>query len=68
MKKFSFLLFFVISFSFAQKTEFKGTLLDKITNEPIVYANLSFLDSNLGISTKEDGTFLMYINKKYIKR
>lgn len=66
MKKFSFLLFFVISFSFAQKTEFKGTLLDKITNEPIVYANLSFLDSNLGISTKEDGTFLMYINKKYM--
>tara|TARA_R110002073_G_scaffold306012_5_gene475182 strand:- start:27551 stop:28435 length:885 start_codon:yes stop_codon:yes gene_type:complete len=66
MKKLTFLLFFLVSSLFAQKTEFKGRLLDKVTNEPIVYANLSFLDSNLGISTTEEGTFIMYINKKFL--
>lgn len=66
MKKLTFLLLFVVSTVFAQKTEFKGTLLDKETKKPVVYANLSFLDSNLGISTTEDGTFTMYINKKYL--
>lgn len=66
MKKLTLLLFFASSISFAQKTEFKGRLLDKGTNEPIIYANLSFLDSDLGISTTEEGSFTMYIDKRFL--
>ena len=66
MKKIIFIIFLITTSVFAQKTEFKGELLDKNTNEPLVYANLSFLDSNLGISTIEDGTFIMYIDKKFL--
>lgn len=66
MKKITCIIFLITTSIFAQKTEFKGKLLDKNTDEPIVYANLSFLDSNLGISTIEDGTFIMYIDKKFL--
>lgn len=62
-----FLVFFLVSIAaFAQKIEFAGKLLDKNTKEPVVYANLSFLDSEKGISSTEDGTFLMYIDKKLL--
>lgn len=66
MKKIAILFLCITSIAFAQKTEFKGKLLDKITNDPVIYANLSFLDSSLGISTTEEGTFTMYIDKKYM--
>ncbi|MFY0631481.1 MAG: hypothetical protein JXR05_13945 [Flavobacteriaceae bacterium] len=64
MKKLFFVFFLISSFVFAQKVEFTGKLLDKITNEPVVYANLSFLNSEKGVSTTEQGDFLMYINQK----
>ena len=67
MKKVTFIFLLTAASIFAQKIEFKGTLLDKITGEPIVYANLSFLDSERGISSREDGTFLMYISQKLLK-
>ena len=66
MKKITFIFLFFSTLIFAQNIEFKGKLLDNDTKEPIVYANLSFLDSNLGISTTEQGTFLMYIQEKYL--
>lgn len=66
MKKFTFAFLLITTSIVAQKIEFKGKLQDKETNEPVVYANLSFLESSLGISTAEDGAFLMYIDKKYL--
>ena len=64
MKKLFFGFFLISSFVVAQKIEFTGKLQDKITKEPVVYANLSFLDSEKGISTTEQGDFLMYIDQK----
>lgn len=65
MKKLAFLFFMMNVSVSAQRIEFKGKLLDGITKEPIVYANLSFLDSERGVSTTEEGTFLMYLDQKY---
>lgn len=60
------LLFFISSQVFSQKINFKGQLLDKETKQPIVYANISFLKSNIGISSTEKGTFNLEIEKKLI--
>jgi hypothetical protein len=62
-----FLLLFITGQVFSQQITFKGTLLDVKTKEPIVYANISFLQTTKGISTTEKGDFFMYINKKYLK-
>ncbi|MDB2384902.1 carboxypeptidase-like regulatory domain-containing protein [Polaribacter sp.] len=65
MKK---IIFFLLATSqvFCQQINFKGTLLDKETKEPIVYANISFLDSDKGISSKENGKFDLIIDKKFL--
>ena len=78
MKKITWLLIFVSSSLVAQNRTLKGTLLDKITNEPVVYANISFLNikkgfisslqstvapSKLGLNVTEVST---YINYKYV--
>ncbi len=61
------IFFLLISTSvFCQKITFKGTLLDKETKRPVVYANLSFFNSNKGISSNEDGTFSMNLPQKYL--
>lgn len=66
MKK-SIFLFFLISIQVVgQQTFFKGKLLDAKTKGPVVYANISFLETTKGISTTEEGTFAMYIDKKYM--
>ena len=61
------LLLFVCSQSFSQTINFKGKLLDKETNKPVVYANVSFLKSNRGISSLEDGTFNLEIDRNLLK-
>jgi hypothetical protein len=61
------LLLFVCSNLFSQTINFKGNLLDKETNKPVVYANISFLKSNTGISSLEDGTFNLEIDRKLLK-
>lgn len=48
---------------FGQRTLFKGKLADVTNKKPVVYANISFLDSDKGISSTENGTFEMYISK-----
>jgi hypothetical protein len=64
---FCILLFTVFSAN-AQKIIFEGTLLDAQTKEPVVYANISFLNSEKGISSNEDGTFRMYIDQKFLSQ
>ena len=65
MKKIFFLLF-VVTQVFSQQVSFRGTLLDAKTKTPVVYANISFLETTKGISTKENGSFSMYIHQKYM--
>jgi len=65
MKKIIILLFISLQVS-SQSINFKGKLLDKLTREPVVYANISFLKINTGISSLEDGTFSLEIDKKLL--
>ena len=63
MKK-TFWIFLLSSISLnAQRVIFKGKLLDVLTKKPVVYANISFLNSEKGISSNEDGSFAMYLDK-----
>ncbi len=63
-----FLAFLFITCSLnAQRITFEGKLLDAITKEPVVYANLSFLNTEKGISSNEDGSFSMYLDQKYLQ-
>ena len=66
MKKSIFLLFFITAQVFSQQVLFKGTLLDSKTKMPVVFANISFLETTKGISSTEKGSFKMYIHKKYM--
>jgi hypothetical protein len=66
MKKLIF-LFFVSLQIFSQKVQFKGKLLDKNTSEPIAYANISFLKTNLGISSQENGAYNLEMDKKLLQ-
>ncbi|TXD52065.1 MULTISPECIES: carboxypeptidase-like regulatory domain-containing protein [unclassified Polaribacter] len=66
MKNLLFFLF-ISTQLFSQKIEFKGKLVDSKTQEPVVYANISFLNSNKGISSNEGGIFSMNLNKKYLE-
>lgn len=52
---------------FSQQVIFKGKLVDKETKQPIVYANISFLNSDKGISSKENGEFEISIDKKLLE-
>lgn len=62
-----FYILFFISFSLTgQQVTFKGKLSDKVTKAPVVYANISFLDSEKGISTTASGSFEMYIPEKML--
>jgi hypothetical protein len=66
MKNIIFLLF-ICSQTYGQTINFTGKLLDKETNKPVVYANISFLKMNAGISSLEDGTFNLEIDKKLLQ-
>lgn len=57
--KFLFLLFplFVLS----QEQTAKGLILDKETNEPIPYVNILILESEIGTSSVEDGSYSLTI-------
>lgn len=60
-----FFLFFAQTFG--QNVLFHGKLIDKETKEPIVYANISFINSNKGISSKENGEFELTIDEKLLQ-
>lgn len=61
-----FFLFFCVSTVQSQKTLLKGSVIDSETKQPVVYANISFLKSNKGTSSNEDGTFSLEINKELL--
>ena len=62
-------MFFLISFlTFAQEQTAKGFILDAETKVPIPYVNISILDSQIGTSSHEDGSFSLEINKEDINK
>lgn len=67
MKRKVFLLLLVTAQVCSQQVSFKGRLLDAKTKKPVVYANISFLETTKGISSSENGSFQMYIDQKYMK-
>lgn len=42
----------------------EGFVIDSLTQEPLPYANISFLDRNIGVSADENGFFKLDISKK----
>ena len=46
---------------FSQNGIIKGTLVDATNNEPILFANILVLDTDIGASTDEDGNFQIEI-------
>jgi len=71
MKKLIQLLYFLIfnSVLFAQSVvTIEATLLDKITKEPIAYANIGFIEKAIGTVSNEDGHFTLKYNNSYIKK
>ncbi|MFY0602731.1 MAG: hypothetical protein JXQ93_02195 [Flavobacteriaceae bacterium] len=56
-----------IEFCFAQKVEFAGRLVDKVTREPISYASIYMKNRNIGITTRENGYFRIMIEKDLLK-
>lgn len=53
--------------SFAQTVNFQGQILDKNTNAPVVFANLSFLNSEKGVSTNRQGVFTMNVKSELLE-
>ena len=56
MKKF-YLLILLLSISFAQDFKFLGTILDIKTKEPIIDANIVFIESDIGAASDINGNF-----------
>ena len=56
MKKF-YLLILLLSISFAQDFKFLGTILDIETKEPIIDANIVFIESDFGAASDINGNF-----------
>ena len=56
MKKF-YLLILLFSISFAQDFKFLGTILDIETKEPIIDANIVFIESDIGAASDINGNF-----------
>ena len=56
MKKF-YLLILLINISFAQDFKFLGTILDIETKEPIIDANIVFIENDFGAASDSNGNF-----------
>lgn len=64
--KIFFLLFPLLIFS--QQQVAKGVVLDKVTNEPIPYVNISILESTIGTSSDDDGSYSININEEDVDK
>lgn len=45
----------------------EGFVIDSLTQEPLPYANISFLDRNIGVSADENGFLSWIYQKKSLK-
>ena len=64
MKKF-YLLILLLSISFSQDFKFLGTILDIETKEPIIDANIVFIENDFGAASDINGNFsITNLNKQ----
>lgn len=61
-----FFFLYVVQIS-SQNIRFHGKLIDKETKNPVVFANISFINSNKGISSQENGEFELTIEEKLLQ-
>ncbi|HDR90261.1 MAG TPA: carboxypeptidase-like regulatory domain-containing protein [Bacteroidetes bacterium] len=47
---------------------FQGTVLDKWTREPVVFANVYIVGTNIGTVTNADGGFMIKVPRRYLNR
>ncbi len=47
-------------------TEFKGTIIDSKTKEPLAFATLNVLETNISTITNSDGEFLLKVPNSYV--
>ncbi|MFP4847023.1 carboxypeptidase-like regulatory domain-containing protein [Winogradskyella sp. PE311] len=66
MKQLLLITFLFSNTLYAQIIPFNGKLLDHKTKEPIAFAHIQFKNSNIGVSTTEDGKFKLVIEKKLL--
>ena len=57
MKKALIILIFLNSILFAQTGNITGIVLDATNNQPVVFANIQVLNTDLGVVTDFDGKF-----------
>ncbi len=55
----TFLLLFVINFSFAQQTKVYGVVKDAVSNEVLPFVTVRFQDSKIGTETDTNGYFIL---------
>ncbi|MAX72019.1 MAG: hypothetical protein CMC76_13140, partial [Flavobacteriaceae bacterium] len=53
---------------FSQEKNAKGVVLDKETNAPIPYVNISILESTIGTSSDDDGSYSINIKEDDIDK
>jgi len=61
---FNIILLFLIQNSFGQDIIIKGYVLDKSTNSPLIYTNITIKGFPIGVSTNEMGEFSFHIPVK----
>lgn len=67
--KLSFLFLFLSCFSFSQNTkEFKGTITDSSTKNPLVLADLVVKGTNISTVTNSEGEFLLKVPKDLLDK
>ncbi|MFC0605232.1 carboxypeptidase-like regulatory domain-containing protein [Winogradskyella pulchriflava] len=63
-----FLLLFIPFLIFPQARIAEGFALDKVTKKPIPYVNISIIDSQIGTSSNEDGSYSLQIKKEDLNK
>ena len=63
-----FLFLIIASTTFSQSKTAKGVIFGQSTNQPIPYVNLTILESNVGTSSNEDGSFQLLIEEKDVSK
>ena len=55
-----------IAYDTMKYVTFSGRVLDKVTNKPVVFANIHIKESNIGVVTNSDGDFIIKVPQKNV--
>lgn len=60
--------FFALEYLMAQETIVVGQVLDKLSGEPVAYANIYFKNSKIGTASNDEGWFMLRTYEKHPKQ